>query len=80
MELEEEKAEYVYDEDQIMMLAYDIEMVEALYKTTGQFRKTGSDTLSLAGNRGKNYHVYAAFNAADRTNQSDSVYLGEFRI
>ena len=73
----------VNGEDQIMMLAYDIELVEVLYKTTGQFRKTGSDTLSLAGNRGKNgknYHVYAAFNAADRASQSDSVYLGEFRI
>jgi len=74
------KKDKVNDEDQIMMLAYDVELVEALYKTTGQFRKTGSDTLSLAGNRGKNYHVYAAFNAADRSRQSESVYLGEFKI
>ncbi len=58
------------EKDQIMMLAYDIELAAAVYTTTGQFRTTGSDTLSqasLAKGNGKNYHVYAAFNAADRS-------------
>ena len=71
------------EKDQIMMLAYDIKLAAAVYTTTGQFRTTGSDTLSLdsltKGN-GKNYHIYAAFNAADRSRQSESVYLGEFSI
>jgi hypothetical protein len=29
---------------------------------------------------GRNFHVYAAFNAADRSRQSDSVYLGEWKF
>jgi hypothetical protein len=48
------------EKDQIMMLAYDIELAAAVYTTTGQLRTTGSDTLSLdtlAKGNGKNYHV-----------------------
>jgi hypothetical protein len=66
--------------DQIMMLAYDVTSNMALYKTTGQFRSTGSDILKLSPNFGNNFQVYAAFNAADRSRQSDSVYLGEWKI
>ena len=67
------------NEDQIMMLAYDIEKAITVYTKTGQFRNTGSDTLTLSNTNGKNYHVYAAFNAADRSRQSESVYLGEWK-
>jgi hypothetical protein len=66
--------------DQIMMLAYDPEVEYAKFITTGQFFKTGADTLSAKGGKGKNFHVYAAFNAADRSRQSDSIYLGEWKI
>jgi Family of unknown function (DUF6266) len=66
--------------DQIMMLAYDVEAEYAKFTTTGQFFKTGADILSVAGGKGKNFHVYAAFNAYDRSQQSDSVYLGEWKI
>jgi hypothetical protein len=66
--------------DQIMMLAYDVEKSVVLFNTTGQFRSMGQDTLSLDGAKEKNFHVYAAFNAADRSRQSDSVYLGEWKI
>jgi hypothetical protein len=66
--------------DQIMMLAYDVEKRSVHMNTTGQFRNTGSDILPLFGSRGKNFHVYAAFNAADRSRQSDSVYLGEWKV
>ncbi len=66
--------------DQIMMLAYDVESEYAKFSTTGQFFDAGADTLTVEQNRGKNFHVYAAFNAYDRSRQSDSVYLGEWKI
>jgi hypothetical protein len=66
--------------DQIMMLAYDVKNESVSMNTTGQFRRNGSDILSLSGTPGKNFHVYAAFNASDRSRQSESVYLGEWKI
>jgi hypothetical protein len=66
--------------DQIMMLAYDVEKSVVYYNTTGQFRSTGQDILPLEGAKGKNFHVYAAFSAADRSRQSESVYLGEWKV
>lgn len=66
--------------DQIMMLAYNIESGVARFKTTGQFRSVGVDTLRLGLAPGNNLHVYAAFNAADRSRQSDSVYLGVVKM
>src|ERR1700682_3994600 len=68
------------DSDQIMMLAYDVERAFAFLNTTGQLRSTGVDILKMDQTNGKNFHVYAAFNAADRSRQSDSVYLGEWKI
>lgn len=68
------------DKDQIMMLAYDTENAFAIYVTTGQLRITGVDILDMKQSTGRNYHVYAAFNAADRSRQSDSVYLGEWKF
>jgi hypothetical protein len=66
--------------DQIMMLAYDIEKGNVSYTTTGQLRSTGTDVLKLSTANLQNFHVYAAFNAFDRSRQSDSVYLGEWKI
>jgi hypothetical protein len=66
--------------DQIMMLAYDVERGYAALNTTGQLRSTGVDILQLDRTIGNHFHVYAAFNAADRSRQSDSVYLGEWKI
>jgi hypothetical protein len=63
-----------------MMLAYDVEKSVARINTTGQFRSTGQDLLALEASNGKNFHVYAAFTAADRSRQSESVYLGEWKI
>jgi hypothetical protein len=66
--------------DQIMMLAYDVETGYAVIKTTGQFRSAGMDILEIDPKKGSNFQVYAAFNAADRSRQSDSIYLGEFKV
>ena len=64
--------------DQVMMLAYNVESRKARYITTGQLRHTGVDTLAVYP--GQTYHLYLAFNAADRSRQSDSVYLGEMSM
>jgi hypothetical protein len=65
--------------DQIMMLAYDVKKGVVHLNTTGQFRSTGSDTLNLSKSPDGDFHVYAAFSAADRSSQSESVYLGEWK-
>ncbi len=62
--------------DQLMMLAYDAEHAKAYFTTIGQFRKDGGDVLSTDPTAGRTYHIYCAFSAADRSRQSDSVYLG----
>jgi len=78
-----------YADDQVMLLAYNVENKDdansgvAYYTLTGQFRKAGSDVLSIAPdsyNPGKIYHIYIAFSAFDRSSQSDSVYLGTVKI
>ena len=70
---------YVEDgspKDQVMLLAYDVEHTTALFTTTGQFRSAGSDSLPLDKKKGRTYHIYFAFTAADRSRQSDSIYMG----
>lgn len=62
--------------DQVMLLAYDINQQAAYYTTTGQFRSTGMDVLKIPKTKGRTYHLYLAFTAADRSRQSHSVYLG----
>lgn len=64
--------------DQVMLVAYNVEDKKSYWITTGQFRYTGSHTLPVS--EGKSYHLYLAFNAVDRTRQSDSVYLGELEM
>ena len=63
--------------DQVMMLAYDVENKVRFFNTTGQFRTTGADILPITKTEGKKtYHLYASFISADRSRQSNSVYLG----
>lgn len=71
--------------DQVMLLAYDIGNEDACMKLTGQFRQLGEDTLQVhyplgrhpGEKKGATFHCYFAFIAADRSRQSDSIYLGE---
>ena len=65
-----------HNKDQAMMLAYDIENGNAYFTTMGQFRNAGTDVLPTDPAPGKTYHIYCAFNAGDRSRQSDSVYMG----
>ena len=62
--------------DQAMLLAYDNINRQQSMKLTGQFRSTGTDTLTLLDKTGLTYHIYIAFTAHDRSRQSHSVYLG----
>lgn len=63
--------------DQVMILAYDIENGESIDNITGQFRYVGTDTLNITPAIPERiYHIYVAFVAADRSRQSDSIYLG----
>ncbi|HEX6430493.1 MAG TPA: DUF6266 family protein [Niastella sp.] len=66
--------------DQVMLLAYDIHNSAAFYKLTGQLRTTGTDALQLKSFSNRVYHLYVAFVAADRSTQSDSVYLGAVNV
>lgn len=62
--------------DQVMLLAYNIEGKQAAMSVEGQFRKTGSDSLDLTHYKKGTFHVYVAFLASDRSRQSHSMYLG----
>jgi len=62
--------------DQLMALAYHPEDATAIYVVHGAFRETGEQILDLPSDfQHKSIHVYAAFVAADRSRQSDSIYL-----
>ena len=67
-------------QDQVMLLAYDLNNQTAFYNLTGQFRSTGTDKLAVNGSAGLSYQIYLAFTAADRSRQSESVYLGEWKM
>jgi hypothetical protein len=66
--------------DQVMLLAYNIELQKVIFNLVGQLRKNGSDVLKLPANKPGTYHLYAAFIAHDRSRQSDSVYLGTVEV
>ena len=73
-----EHTDHTVHYDQAMVLAYCIEEGYPIYITTGELRQTGQQVLSV--HKGWKYHIYFAFNAADRSRQSDSVYLGEIQM
>jgi hypothetical protein len=63
--------------DQVMMLAYDIENGTAYYQVPGQPRLNGGDVLPISqAPFDRIFHLYVAFVAADRSRQSESLYLG----
>lgn len=72
------KVEGGNDKDQVMLLAYDIKDKDVHCNTRGQFRCAGSDIMEVY--KGGTYLVYVAFVAADRSRQSDSVYLGTITV
>lgn len=67
--------------DQLMVLAYLPEKATAIYEIHGAFRETGAQVLDLVRDfADKVIHVYAAFVAADRSRQSNSIYFGPITV
>ncbi len=66
--------------DQLMPMAYhpNEETASVHYHNTSALRKSGTDTLAVV--KGLSYHVYAAFTSADRSQNSNSVYLGFIEV
>ncbi len=70
-----------YAHDQIMLMAYCVELNEACYEIHGAFRHLGNAELALSPDfKEKSVLVYLAFVATDRKKQSRSVYLGEMMV
>lgn len=68
-------------QDQVMMLAIDLEGKQASYVAYGGFRSSGTDVLRLSDDLvGKAVEVYIAVIARDRTRQSNSQYLGRITL
>lgn len=65
-----------HPQDQVMLLAYNIEKGFVNYTIHGQFRSVGRQELSLRQATGDVYHIYFALLSVDRIRQSNSVYLG----
>ena len=62
--------------DQVMLMAYHVGSGFYSCVTTGPFRYTGEALLEIS-QKLEGHEVYLAFCAADRSRQSDSVYLGQ---
>ncbi len=64
--------------DQLMPLAYcrDKERGRVRYRTTSALRKSGTDSIEVGPTKGLVFEIYVAFTAADRSQNSDSLYLG----
>jgi len=73
---DEIRSEEKEPDDQVMILAYNVDKKDAYFTISGQFRKTGSDKLDLKLVLDGTIHVYVAFVSVDRSRQSNSVYLG----
>jgi hypothetical protein len=66
--------------DQPIVLLYDIEHGEIRGDIYGNDRSTGEHLVKVEPEPGKTFHAYMGFIAADRSKQSDSVYLGKFEF
>ena len=67
--------------DQLMVLAYSPEDSTLTYQAHGAFRESGEQVLELSTSfNNKSIHVYAAFVAADRSQQSESTYFGPLTV
>lgn len=66
--------------DQVMVLAHHVEGCDECGIVYGSYRNTGEQLVPVGDPTGKTFHIYLAFIAADRSRQSDSVYLGKFEF
>jgi hypothetical protein len=68
--------------DQLMPLAYypDKNNAKVYGNNTSALRKSGTDSLKVNTAKGITYHIYVAFTAADRSQNSTSAYLGTIEM
>lgn len=63
--------------DQVMLLAYDLEKGDTHFMFSGARRKAGHETLEISkGSKGKELHLWIAFISDDRQLISMSTYAG----
>ncbi len=66
--------------DQVMVVVYDVKRKREYGYVYGSYRKTGEQLVKVENPEGQTLHAYIAFISADRSRQSDSVYLGKFEF
>lgn len=66
--------------DQVMVVVHDVINQREYGYVYGSYRKSGEQLVNVGKPEGKTLHAYIAFIAADRSRQSDSVYLGKFEF
>lgn len=71
----------VLESEQVMVLIYDVELGVGFGKVYGNTLSQGEQLVKVKlFEGGTTLHCYLAVLATDRSNQSDSVYLGKFDI
>ncbi|WP_411275282.1 DUF6266 family protein [Daejeonella sp.] len=66
--------------DQAMILFHNTEAADPFGSVYGNYRQSGEETVVVKNPHGTTLHGYLAFVAADRSRQSDSMYLGKFEF
>lgn len=66
--------------DQAMILAYNIQDGHTYGNTYGNCRHVGEQVLTLNEYKRRIFHIYVGFIAADRSRQSDSLYVGKYEF
>lgn len=68
----------ISNDDQVMLLAYDLVGKEAFFITAGATRGLGKETLALDESlKGKSFHLWISFINENRDRIATSTYLGE---
>lgn len=69
-----------HNDDQVLLVAYNVEARAAVTAIGPAFRRDGSASLSLGDLPAGVVHVYLGFVSYDRSKAADSVYLGEVEV
>ncbi len=72
------KEKFARGDDQIILLAYDVETPIEFGMLSGARRNAGTETITIHSQmKGNTFHLYMAFISDDRMRISTSMYLGE---
>ncbi|QDW24107.1 hypothetical protein FFJ24_004405 [Pedobacter sp. KBS0701] len=71
--------DYTRQNDQVMLMVYDVDNKTAIYETSGARRLKERESLEIPSfYKGKTFHTWMAFIADDRMGISASTYCGSF--